>query len=192
MTADPVSLAIIALVAELCPLISKSLPHRPIPETVFLLGFGAVLGPHMLDCIQLSDSINLLSELGLTFLFLLAGFEINPKSLTGRQGKRGLVTWLISLALGFLAVRLSSQFSVSHLDGIAVAIALGTTALGTLIPILKEREVMDTRVGSAVLSYGTWGELGPVIAMALLLSTRAEWVTVVVLLVFRRRQSKSR
>ena len=184
MTADLVSLAIIALVAVLCPLISKSLPHRPIPETVFLLGFGAVLGPHMLDCIQLSDSINLLSELGLTFLFLLAGFEINPKSLTGRQGKRGLVTWLISLALGFLAVRLSSQFSVSHLDGIAVAIALGTTALGTLIPILKEREVMDTRVGSAVLSYGTWGELGPVIAMALLLSTRAEWVTVVVLLVF--------
>ena len=36
---------------------------------------------------------------------------------------------------------------------------------------------MGTQVGESVLAYGTWGELGPVLAMALLLSTRAEWKT---------------
>ena len=35
-----------------------------------------------------------------------------------------------------------------------------------------------------MLAYGTWGELGPVIAMALLLSTRAAWLTVIILLAF--------
>lgn len=65
-----------------------------------------------------------------------------------------------------------------------MAIALGTTALGTLMPILKERNLIDTRVGDSVLAYGTWGELGPVIAMALLLSSRAEWKTLAVLLAF--------
>ena len=52
------------------------------------------------------------------------------------------------------------------------------------MPILKERGLMGTQVGESVLAYGTWGELGPVLAMALLLSTRAEWKTVLILLAF--------
>ena len=52
------------------------------------------------------------------------------------------------------------------------------------MPILKERELMGTRVGESVLAYGTWGELCPVLAMALLLSTRAEWKTVLILMAF--------
>ncbi len=43
---------------------------------------------------------------------------------------------------------------------------------------------MGTRVGESVLAYGTWGELCPVLAMALLLSTRAEWKTVLILMAF--------
>lgn len=184
MTANLVSLAIIALIAVLCPLISKSIPNHPIPETVFLLAAGALVGPHALGVVQVSESISLLSELGLAFLFLLAGFEIDPVRLVGGQGRRGGLCWLVSLALGFLAIRLSPTISVSHLDGIAIAIALGSTALGTLLPIMKEREIMDTRIGASVLAYGTWGELGPVVAMALLLSTRAEWKTVALLAAF--------
>ena len=184
MTVDLISLALIALVAAVCPLIAHSIPGKPIPETVFLLIAGAVFGPHVVGIIQLSDAVGLLSELGLAFLFLLAGYEISPKSLTGSQGKRGLVTWIISLALAFLAVRLSPNFSISHIDGIALAIALTTTALGTLMPIMKERGLMGTRVGESVLAYGTWGELGPVLAMTLLLSTRAEWKTILILVAF--------
>ncbi len=184
MTEDLISLAVIVLVAAACPLAAQAIPKKPIPETVFLLIAGAVLGPNMVGAIHLSDSIGLLSELGLAFLFLLAGYEIDPKNITGHQGKRGFATWLVCLGLGFGAVALSDFVSPTELSGVAFAIALGTTALGTLIPILKERNLLGTRVGDSVLAYGTWGELGPIIAMALLLSTRAEWKTVVILLLF--------
>ncbi len=188
MTEELVSLAVIVLVAALCPIIAQSIPKKPIPETVFLLIAGALLGPNMAGVINLSDSISLLSELGLAFLFLLAGFEIDPKNVTGHQGKRGFVTWLVCLALGFGAVAAVSYVAPAHapsdLGGVAVAIALGTTALGTLMPILKERNLIGTQVGDSVLAYGTWGELGPIIAMAMLLSSRAEWKTLVVLLAF--------
>lgn len=50
-----------------------------------------------------------------------------------------------------------------------MAILLSTTALGTLMPILRERELTGTKVGDAVIAYGTWGELGPILAMAILL-----------------------
>ncbi len=188
MTEELVSLAVIVLVAALCPIIAQSIPKKPIPETVFLLIAGALLGPNMAGVINLSDSISLLSELGLAFLFLLAGFEIDPKNVTGHQGKRGFATWLVCLALGFGAVAAVSYVAPAHapsdLGGVAVAIALGTTALGTLMPILKERNLIGTQVGDSVLAYGTWGELGPIIAMAMLLSSRAEWKTLMVLLAF--------
>lgn len=184
MPVDLISLAVIALVAAVSPMIAQLIPGKPIPEVVFLLVAGALLGPYMAGLIDMTDSVELLSDLGLAFLFLLAGYEINPKHLTGSQGKRGLATWIVTLGLGFLAVRLTPYFSISHVDGIAVAIALTTTALGTLLPILKERNLMDTRVGESILAYGTYGELGPVIAMALLLSSRAEWKTVLILVAF--------
>lgn len=161
MTEDLISLAVIVLVAAACPLAAQAIPKKPIPETVFLLIAGAVLGPNMVGAIHLSDSIGLLSELGLAFLFLLAGYEIDPKNITGHQGKRGFATWLVCLGLGFGAVALSGFVSPTELSGVAFAIALGTTALGTLIPILKERNLLGTRVGDSVLAYGTWGELGP-------------------------------
>lgn len=184
MPVDLISLAVITLVAACCPILAKLIPGKLIPETVFLLIAGALLGPHLLGAIEVTDAVGLLSDLGLAFLFLLAGYEISPKSLTGSQGKRGLATWIISLGLAFLVVRLSPDFSISHMDGIAIAIALTTTALGTLIPILKERKLTGTPVGESILSYGTWGELGPVLAMALLLSTRAEWKTILILVAF--------
>ena len=184
MTVDLISLATISIVAFLCPLIVQSIPGRPLSETVFLLIAGALLGPFVAGWIQTTDSISLLSDLGLAFLFLLAGYEINPHNLTGHQGKRGLFTWFFTLGLAFLVVIIWPTFSARHIDGIAVAIALTTTALGTLLPILQERHLLNTRIGDAVLAYGTWGELCPVIAMTLLLSTRASWQSILILLGF--------
>lgn len=58
---------------------------------MLLLVFGAILGPYALDVINPTDSIDLLSELGLAFLFRLQVYEINPKMLTSYEmGRRDL------------------------------------------------------------------------------------------------------
>ena len=85
MTHDFISLAIIALVAALAPIVANLIPRKPVPETVLLLVGGAVLGPSMVNVIWLDESVQLLSELGCAMLFLLAGYEINPKTITGRE-----------------------------------------------------------------------------------------------------------
>ncbi len=181
MVTDLVSIAVIAAVAFICPIISQAIPRRPIPETVFLLIGGMICGPHLLDLIHETETIGVLSDLGLSFLFLLAGYEINPKTLTGHLGKRGFVTWFITLAIGFLIIIISPDFSAGTIGGIAVALALTSTAIGTLLPILDERGLLGTKLGDCILSYGTWGELLPVLAMTLLLSTRVRWETLLIL-----------
>ncbi len=179
-----VSLAIIALVAFASPFIASAIPGKPVPETVFLLVFGAVLGPHMLGIIHVDAEVSLVSELGLAFLFLLAGFEIDPKNITGIEGRYGMATWVVTFGIAWLAVRFTPWFSVSHFDGIAVTLALTSTALGALMPILRERSLAGTRVGDSILAYGTWGELGPVLAMSVLLSARTGVETLLILGLF--------
>lgn len=182
---DFLSLAVIALVAVLAPIIVRFIPGKVVPETVILIFAGAVLGPHMVGAISVDEITSFLSELGLAFLFLLAGYEIDPKSLTGAQGKAGLAAWAVSFAAG-LAIMLAASrvWGIETMDAIAVAIALTTTAIGTLMPILKERGLMGAPVGQSVLAFGTWGELAPIVAIALLLGTRAAWQSTLVLLAF--------
>lgn len=182
---DFISLAVIALVAVLAPIIVRLIPGKVVPETVILIFAGAVLGPYMLGIIEVDDVTSFLSELGLAFLFLLAGYEIDPKSLTGTQGKAGLAAWAISFVVGLGIMLAAAHYAdIETMDAIAVAIALTTTAIGTLMPILKERKLMGTPVGESVLSFGTWGELAPIVAIALLLSARSAWKSTLVLLAF--------
>lgn len=181
MTHDLISLSFIMLIAVVCPIITQLIPGKPIPQTVLLLVLGAVFGPFMLDKIWVTDAVDLLSELGLAFLFLLAGYEIEPRKLGGHQGRVGLATWVVTLLIAWLVIALVPFFAAHDLNGIAAIITLSTTALGTLMPILKERDLTGTPVGDAVVAYGTWGELCPVLAMAVLLSTRAQWQTFLVL-----------
>ncbi len=161
MAIDLVSLALISLVSVACPIIAGLIPGKPIPETVLLLLAGALLGPHGLGAIQSTDAINLLSDLGLAFLFLLAGYEISPKNLTGTEGKRGAATWAVTFAIAFVVVAIWPTLSAFELDGLAVVIALTTTAMGTLLPILQERGILGTRMGNEIIAYGTWASCFP-------------------------------
>ena len=181
MTQELVSLTIIMAVAAVSPIVAQLIPGRFIPQTVLLLAAGAALGPYGLGVIEVNDAVKLLSELGMAFLFLLAGYEIDPKRLAGHQGKVGLLTWGITLGLAWLVVTFLPFFTKQGINGVATVIALTTTALGTLMPILKERNLEGTPIGDAIISYGTWGELGPILAMAILLSTRTGWQTMLVL-----------
>ncbi|OZG53971.1 Kef-type K+ transport system membrane component KefB [Pseudoscardovia suis] len=175
------SLTIILLVATVAPLISKLIPGNIMPEVVLLLLGGALLGQHGAGLILNLDSVEMLSQLGLAFLFLLAGYEINPKTLSGHVGRSGMLTWIVTFAIACALVLFAPGFASHNLNSMPVAIAMCTTALGTLIPILADRDLTGTTVGDAILAYGTWGELLPIIAMALLLSTRAKWQTALVL-----------
>lgn len=177
-----VSLAVIAFMAAVIPMIAQLVPRRIVPETVLLLLAGSLLGPHGLHIIDShADSIHMLAEMGCALLFLLAGFEIDPKSITGEDGRHGLYTWIVTFILAIGAAMAVPIFAAGREGILATALLLTTTALGTLMPILKERNLMGTRIGDLILSYGTWGEVAVVLCVAIILSTRATWQTAAIL-----------
>ncbi|RZK96032.1 MAG: cation:proton antiporter [Rhodococcus sp. (in: high G+C Gram-positive bacteria)] len=177
------SLFWIVACAVVAPLLAGLFPRKLVPEVVLLLVAGIVIGPHVFDLAVEGSEIELLRDLGLGLLFLLAGYEIDTAEITGRGGRRALVTWLVSLALAFAVVTLLSLVHVVD-AGTAVAIAMTSTALGTLLPILRDAGALDTRLGKTILNHGAFGELGPVVAMAVLLGSRGSVASIVVLGLF--------
>jgi Kef-type K+ transport system membrane component KefB len=169
--------------AVLAPLLAGLVPGKRIPEVVLLLVGGIVIGPHALDLAVEGSQIQLLSELGLGMLFLLAGYEVKTSELVGREGRRAFYTWLSCLAIAF-AVTFALGTTGLLTAQSAVAIALCSTALGTLLPILRDKGMLDTRLGKTVLNHGAFGELGPVIAMAVLLGARGSLKSTIVLILF--------
>ena len=183
MPAPVTSLFWISLVAVVAPLLAGLVPRRLVPEVVILLGLGVAIGPFGAGLAGTDEAIGLLRELGLAMLFLLAGFEIELSELTGRAGRVALATWLGSLLLAFATVVLLGVTEVLDAE-VAVAIALTSTALGTLLPVLKDAGLLRSPVGEHVLRHGAYGELGPVVAMAVLLGARGALGSLIVLAAF--------
>lgn len=170
----------ITLAAVLAPLAAGLVLRGRVPEVVLLLGIGVLIGPHALGLAATGEGVSMLRELGLGMLFLLAGYEIEIGELVGRGGRRAAITWL-----GCFGAALSLVFVVGLTEAVhaevAVAIALTSTALGTLLPILKDSGLLGTRFGNALMNHGAYGELGPVVAMAVLMGTRGVVDSVLVL-----------
>ena len=87
MSAVFVSLLCIVAVSFAAPLISWSVPRRLLPETVLLIAGGVLIGPSGLGIAHEGQDIAFLKELGVAFLFLMAGYEIDVNELRGSGGR---------------------------------------------------------------------------------------------------------
>ena len=182
MTNNIGSLFTIAVISASVPLI-VGLLRLKIAEVVLLLGLGVVFGPQGLDMITINNTTETFNELGLGLLFFLAGFELEPEAVRGRSGKLAVSGWFVSLALAFaITFALWRAGFVSDLAGIAIA--LTSTALGTLLPVIRDRGLLHSPFGTFFQGAGALGEFGPILAIALLLGSRSLILTLVTLAIF--------
>jgi Kef-type K+ transport system membrane component KefB len=162
------SLLAVSAVAAVAPLISAALPGPRIPQVVFFLVGGVIIGPHVLGVADTS-SVQLVANVGLGFLFLLAGYELDPALLTQRPGRLAIAGWLITVALSLAVVAGLAAAGLVR-DYVPVALALTTTALGTLLPILHENGMLGGDFGRYVFAAGAVGELFPIVTIAVFLT----------------------
>lgn len=167
------SLFVAVLVAALAPVIVGLLPRLRVPQVVVLIIGGVLVGPQVLALAE-PDSIELLSNVGLGFLFLLAGYDLELSLFRQQAGKLAIVGWVASAALAGLLVGLlaSTGFVRAY---VPVALGLTTTALGTLLPILRDNNMLRGSFGSYMMAGGAVGEFFPVVAIAVFLGSNGRF-----------------
>ncbi len=168
---DAESFFVIVFVAALAAITSSLLPRRIAPPVVVLeLALGILVGPDVLHLAHTDEFTKFFSNLGLGMLFFFAGYEIDFERIKGRPLVLGAIGWGISILLAFTAGGLLALAGIV-LSFLYTGAALTTTAIGTLIPILRDSGELRTRFGTYLLAAGGIGEFGPIMMITLFLST---------------------
>jgi Kef-type K+ transport system membrane component KefB len=177
------SLLVIVAAAFVAPLIADMLPGVRFPVAVVELALGIIVGPQMLALAATDPVIVALSQFGLSFLFFLAGCELDVERIGGRPLTLAILGWIISLILAGIAAEALQVVGVTS-GAVYVALALATTALGTLLPMVRDAGELNTDFGTQVLAVGAVGEFGPIAASAFVFSDRSRLVTALLLNLF--------
>ncbi|MFF3641695.1 cation:proton antiporter [Streptomyces sp. NPDC002564] len=169
--------------AVLAPLLAFAAGRRVrIPVVIFEIVLGILIGPDVLGWAHGGDVIDVLSDLGLSMLIFLAGYEIQFDAIRGDTLRRSVWAWVISLVLGMAVALALTGLDLSR--SVIIGTALTSTALGTVLPILRDSGDLQGRFGTVMMAFGAVGEFGPIVAMAVLLSGREPGAATFVLAAF--------
>ncbi len=166
------SVLVVAAIAFLAPLLLGLLPRAPLPAVVLELVGGILVGPSVLDWAKVDAPVRTLSLLGLAFLLLLAGLEIDFDRLRGRllevAGLGFVLSFGIALAIGF-------AFDAAGLvrSPLLVAVMLSATSLGVVIPVLKDAGEGGSQLGQLVLAGATIADVATIVLLSLFFSAEA-------------------
>jgi Kef-type K+ transport system membrane component KefB len=162
-------LLIVVAVAFAAPFVLGLFPRLRMPSVVLEIATGIVVGPSVLGWVSVDSTIEVISTIGLAFLLFLAGLEIDFARLRGPVLRRTGLGYAISFVLAVLvALGLNGAGLVD--TPLLVAIALASTSLGVLIPVLKDAGESDSSLGQLVIAAGSIADFGAIILLSLLFS----------------------
>ena len=164
------ALLVVSFVAAAAPFVCALLARFRVPQVVVLIVGGILIGPEVIGLAEPQD-IGLVANIGLGFLFLLAGYELELDHFLERAGRLAVAGWLVSAAISIAVTGLLAAAGLVHAF-VPVALALTTTALGTLLPILRDNDMLDGPLGRFIMPAGAVGEFFPIVGIAVFLGSR--------------------
>ena len=178
-----VSVLIVTFAAFITPMVLQRFKISVLPTAVAEVLVGIVLGKSGFDLVQTEGILSFLSNYGVIFLLFLSGMEIdfsifkkNNGPLTPLARKKaakapstspvqvaavaygGSLLMALALALLFKFFGLFSNF-------ILAAILFSTVALGVVIAVLKENELLNKPLGQTLLLIAVLGEVVPLLCL---------------------------
>lgn len=129
--------------------LSKRLGYPPILGELII---GIVLGPGILGWLDNTETIRVLSEVGIILLMVYIGMEIDFRDLK-KASWPGLLAatggFIVPFILGYYTI---IWFGGSAISGLFVAIAVGVTSLATKSRILVDLKLLNTRIAYVLMS----------------------------------------
>ena len=143
---------------------------------------GILVGPQVLGILDLTTPLQVFSQIGLVFLFFLAGLEIAFDPADERHMGSVAAAFAISLTLALVVAVI---FEATELAGspLLVAIILTATSFGIVVAVLKDAGQTGTAFGQLVIASASVADFATVILLSLFFSSSgASFETTLVLL----------
>src|SRR5215211_8321499 len=161
---------------------SRLAPTLHLPSVVLEIVDGIVVGPAILGLVEVDLPLKVLALLGLAFLLLLAGLEIDLDRLRGTRLRSAAAGFVISLAVG-LGIGLGLYAASLIQSPLLVAIILSSTSLGIVIPVLADAGQSSTTLGQLIIASSSIADFGAIILLSLFFSEDSSSVGSTLLLI---------
>jgi Kef-type K+ transport system membrane component KefB len=162
------SVAIVAAIGLVAPLL-VGFPRLRLPAIVLEILLGVAVGPQGLGWAAADEPVSTLSTIGLAFLLLLAGLEIDFDRLRGRVLRATATGYVLSFGLA-IVVGLALKAGGLVKSPLLIAIILSATGLGIILPILKDAGETSTSFGQVLVAGASIAEVGPIVLLSLFFS----------------------
>lgn len=160
---------IVAAIAFVVPLGLGLVPAVRVPPVVLEIGAGVLAGPAVLGLVEVDLPLRVLALLGLAFLLLLAGLEIDIDHLRGSRLRSAAAGFVISLAVA-LGIGLGLYGAGLVEAPLLVAIILSATSLGIVIPVLTDAGQAGSTLGQLIIAGSSIADFGAIILLSLFFS----------------------
>jgi Kef-type K+ transport system membrane component KefB len=164
-----IDLLIVVVVAFTAPLVLGLAPKLRLPAVVLEIVAGIIVGPSVLDWVQINEPITILATVGLAFLLFLAGLEIDPDKLRGRALRLTSIGFGVSIAIALGVGYLLGGVGLVDRP-LLVAIILTATSLGVIVPVLKDAGEINSTFGQLVIAAASIADFGAIILLSIFFS----------------------
>ena len=163
------SLAIVAATGFIAPLAIGLVPRLRLPSVVLEIVLGIVIGPSVLGWAKADEAVEIMALIGLSFLLLIAGLEVDYERLRGRLLEVTGLGFVLSVVIGF-AIGLGLDAAGIVKSPLLIAIMFSATGLGIVIAVLKDADQVETSFGQLVIAGSSIAEVGTIVLLTLFFS----------------------
>lgn len=141
-----------------------------VPGVIGQLLVGVVVGPAILDWIQLNSLIQVFSDLGVIILMFIAGLESNIQLLK-KYLRPALIVAIIGVIFPLVLMGFSGLlFHFSRLECFLLGVIFSATSVSVSVEVLKEFHALDSKEGATILGAAVADDIIGVILLSIMVS----------------------
>jgi Kef-type K+ transport system membrane component KefB len=163
----------ISVLAFSVPFVLGFFPRLRVPAIVLEIVAGILVGPQVLAWLRVDDVVRFLALLGVAFLLFLAGSELDLGALRGKPLRLGVIAFFVSFALAAGGAYALHAAGISYTP-LLVAVALCSTSVGIVVPVLRDTHNLHSGVGTLVVAGGAVAEFASIALLGVLFAVPAE------------------
>jgi len=188
------ALLLITMLAVAVPILTSRIRRVRLPIVVGEIFAGVIIGHSGLNLVDSSPILQFLAEFGFAYLMFLSGLEVDFNLLfptRGNSAKRA--RWKQPLPIAFIlltgtiGLALLGAYALSLLDDVQnpllMALILSTTSLGVVVPVLKEREILDSLYGQYLLVAASIADFVTLLLLTIVIAINSQGLTLDLLLI---------
>jgi Kef-type K+ transport system membrane component KefB len=142
-----------------------------LPYVTALIIAGILIGPYVLDLIQIDETVNFIGSIGIVFLMFMAGSEIKTTSFR-KMKKEIFIICLFNALIPFITgFGIGWFFRYDFFTSLILGTVFVSSSIAVVIPSMETNKIIDTKVGKTIISVTVIEDICSLILLAFILQS---------------------